>query len=42
VRQAAAGTDNLMPPLIGAVRDGVTLGEISDTLRSVWGTYRAG
>ena len=38
----AAGTDaNLMPPIIAAVRAEVTLGEISDVLRDVWGTYDA-
>lgn len=40
VRGAAQGTDNLMPLLIAAVKDGVTLGEISDALRQVWGVYR--
>jgi methylmalonyl-CoA mutase N-terminal domain/subunit len=40
VRAAAAGTDQLMPPIITAVRARASLGEISDTLRAVWGTYR--
>jgi methylmalonyl-CoA mutase N-terminal domain/subunit len=40
VRAAAAGTDQLMPPIITAVRARATLGEISDTLREVWGVYR--
>jgi methylmalonyl-CoA mutase N-terminal domain/subunit len=40
VRQAAAGTAPLMPPIIDAVRTRATLGEISDTLRDVWGVYR--
>ena len=31
---------NLMPFLVDAVRDGVTLGEICDAWRSVWGTWR--
>ena len=35
----AGGDDNLMPPLIDAVKVGVTLGEISDQLRREWGTY---
>jgi len=39
VKTIAAGEDNLMPPLIGAVEAGVTLGEISDALREEWGTY---
>jgi len=37
---AAAGTAPLMNPIIDAVRARATLGEISDTLRDVWGTYR--
>ncbi len=40
LRQAAAGSENLMPPIIAAVKDGVTLGEISDSLRAEWGVYR--
>ncbi|HWN19290.1 MAG TPA: methylmalonyl-CoA mutase family protein [Gemmatimonadales bacterium] len=40
VRNAAAGSDPLMPPIIDAVRARATLGEISDTLREVWGVYR--
>ena len=40
VRAAARGTDNLMPPIIDAVKAMVTLGEISDALREVWGVYR--
>jgi methylmalonyl-CoA mutase N-terminal domain/subunit len=31
---------NLMPVLVDAVRDGVTLGEACDTWRRVWGTWR--
>jgi methylmalonyl-CoA mutase N-terminal domain/subunit len=42
LREAAAGTDNLMPRIITAVRAGVTLGEISDVFRESWGAYRAG
>ena len=30
----------LMPPILDAVRARATLGEISDTLRDVWGVYR--
>jgi methylmalonyl-CoA mutase N-terminal domain/subunit len=30
-----------MPLIIEAVRARATLGEISDSLRAVWGTYRA-
>ena len=41
VRSAAGGSDNLLPPIIDAVKASVTLGEISDVLREVWGTYDA-
>jgi methylmalonyl-CoA mutase, N-terminal domain len=37
---AAGGTDNLMPLFIEAVDAGVTLGEISDTLRKSFGLYK--
>jgi methylmalonyl-CoA mutase N-terminal domain/subunit len=40
IRAAAAGGDSLMPPILAAVRARATLGEISDTLRAEWGTYR--
>jgi len=40
VGEAARGTDNLMPPLIEAVKAMATLGEISDVLRAEWGVYR--
>jgi methylmalonyl-CoA mutase, N-terminal domain len=40
VGAAADGGDNLLPPLIDAVKRGVTLGEISDVLRARWGVYR--
>jgi methylmalonyl-CoA mutase, N-terminal domain len=40
LRTAAAGTSPLMPPILSAVRSRATLGEISDTLRDVWGVYR--
>ena len=39
VRRAAAGTANLMPPLLDAVRAYATLGEICDTLRAELGVY---
>jgi methylmalonyl-CoA mutase, N-terminal domain len=39
--EAARGTDNLLPPILDAVRALATLGEISDALRREWGTYRA-
>ncbi|HET7275058.1 MAG TPA: methylmalonyl-CoA mutase family protein [Longimicrobiaceae bacterium] len=41
LRSAATGTDNLMPHIIEAVRARVSLGEISDAFREVWGIYRA-
>ena len=40
LRAAAAGSAPLMPPILDAVRARATLGEISDTLRDVWGVYR--
>ena len=40
VQQAAAGTDNLMPHILNAVRAECTLGEIADAMRAVFGTYR--
>jgi methylmalonyl-CoA mutase N-terminal domain/subunit len=40
VKSAAASGENLMPPIIDAVDCGVTLGEISDILRQVFGEYR--
>jgi methylmalonyl-CoA mutase N-terminal domain/subunit len=39
IRTASRSTENLLPPLIDAVKAGVTLGEISDALRGEWGTY---
>ena len=39
VRAAAHGDENMLPVMIEAVKGRVTLGEISDALRSVWGTY---
>src|SRR6266511_402208 len=38
---AASGTENLMPLFIECVEDDVTLGEICNTLRLVWGEYVA-
>lgn len=40
LEQAARGTANLMPVLIECVEHDVTLGEICNVLRSVWGEYR--
>jgi len=39
--QAAKGTENLMPLFIECVENDVTLGEICNTLRGVWGEYVA-
>jgi methylmalonyl-CoA mutase, N-terminal domain len=39
--EAASHPDrNLMPVIVDAVRDGVTLGEICDAWRRAWGTWR--
>jgi len=40
IRQAAAGTENLMPPVIEAVKLQTTLGEICQALREVFGEYQ--
>jgi methylmalonyl-CoA mutase N-terminal domain/subunit len=37
---AARGTDNVMPPMVEAVEASVTLGEICDRLRGVFGVHR--
>ena len=39
LREAAAGTENLMPPILDAVRAYATLGEMCDVLRGVFGVY---
>ncbi len=39
VRSAARSTDNLIPPMIEAVKTSATLGEISEVLRDEWGTH---
>ena len=39
ITRAAAGTQNLMPHILDAVRAYATLGEMCDALRSVWGEY---
>ena len=41
LKAAAAGTDNLMPPILKAAKVLATLGEICDTLRGVFGEYEA-
>jgi methylmalonyl-CoA mutase N-terminal domain/subunit len=40
VEQAARDGANLMPPIIEAVRNWATLGEIADAMRRVFGEYR--
>ena len=40
IREAAAGTDNLMPVILDAVRAYASVGEICDAMRSVFGEYR--
>jgi len=40
LKKAAQGTDNLVPLILEAVKVYATLGEISDTLREVFGEYR--
>jgi len=40
LRQAARGSDNLMPHLIAAAETYATLGEIVLALKEVWGKYR--
>jgi methylmalonyl-CoA mutase N-terminal domain/subunit len=39
LRRAARSTDNLMPPILDAVRAYATIGEMCDALREVWGEY---
>ncbi len=39
LEQAAKGTENLMPPLLEAVKAYATLGEMMDVLRDVFGEY---
>jgi len=40
VRKAAEGTDNLMPPIIKAVKAYASVGEICDVLRGVFGEWK--
>lgn len=41
LEDAASGDENLVPHFISCVEGNVTLGEICDRLRSVWGEYQA-
>lgn len=40
VRKAAEGTDNLMPPILEAVKTYASVGEICDILREVFGEWK--
>jgi len=40
LRDAAAGSDNLLVPMREALRAMATVGEVCDALREVWGTWR--
>jgi methylmalonyl-CoA mutase N-terminal domain/subunit len=40
LRAAAAGSDNVLPPMKEALAARATVGEVCDTLREVWGVYR--
>jgi methylmalonyl-CoA mutase N-terminal domain/subunit len=41
VKNAAAGTENIMPSVIDAIENYCTLGEIADVLRGIYGEYQA-
>jgi methylmalonyl-CoA mutase, N-terminal domain len=40
LKQGAEGDENLMPLIVDAARAYVTMGEMCDVLREVWGTWR--
>ena len=40
LREAAEGTENVVPRILDAVRAGCTLGEISDEMRGAFGLYK--
>ncbi len=40
LKQAAAGDRNLMDPILAAAKAYVTMGEMCDAFREVWGTWR--
>jgi len=40
LEQAATTNENLLPHIIACVESYATVGEISNTLRRVWGEYR--
>ena len=39
IKEKAETSENLVPYYIEAVKDGVTVGEISNALRELWGEY---
>jgi methylmalonyl-CoA mutase N-terminal domain/subunit len=41
VREAARGTENLLPPMREALRARGTIGEICNVLREEWGMFDA-
>jgi methylmalonyl-CoA mutase N-terminal domain/subunit len=40
LEDAANGAENLLPKILDCVENYVTVGEISNRLRRVWGEYR--
>ena len=40
LRDAAAGTENVLYPMREALRARATVGEVCDALRAVWGSYQ--
>ena len=40
VTAAARGSDNLVPPIVHAVEQRATVGEISDAMRAVFGEHK--
>jgi methylmalonyl-CoA mutase, N-terminal domain len=40
LRESARGSDNLLPPILDAVKARATLGEIADVFRQIFGEYR--
>jgi methylmalonyl-CoA mutase N-terminal domain/subunit len=40
LEECARGDENLLPPIIEAVKAYATVGEICDRLRAVWGEHR--
>ena len=40
VERAATGSDNLVPPIVNAIEQHATLGEVADAMRRVFGEYR--